>query len=204
MKTKPKSILSVLCLLAITSFFTGCGETVIDADQMQERKGLVYTVSQESPFTGVVVKQYENGQKEWEQRYKDGVKDGRWVEWYENGQKSSDKIYSDGKSVWQSEKEWHENGVIKVEVSLYTTNKTVRTWWHDNGQKLREMTWDYMTPQTKSATMWYSNGQKLRERFWKDTERHGKWTDWDRSGRITHESTYKDGELIEEKIYSPE
>ena len=65
MKTKPKSILSLLCLLAITSFFTGCGETVISEDQMQERGDLVYTVNQESPFTGVVVKHYENGQKEW-------------------------------------------------------------------------------------------------------------------------------------------
>tara|TARA_Y100000592_G_C5399730_1_gene282467 strand:+ start:559 stop:684 length:126 start_codon:yes stop_codon:yes gene_type:complete len=34
-------------------------------DQMQERNDLVYTVNQESPFTGVVVKHYENGQKEW-------------------------------------------------------------------------------------------------------------------------------------------
>ncbi len=65
MKTKPKSILSLLCLFAFTSLFTGCGETVMSEDQMQERNDLVYTVNQESPFTGVVVKHYENGQKEW-------------------------------------------------------------------------------------------------------------------------------------------
>lgn len=66
MKTKPKSILSLLCLLAFTSFITGCGETVISEEQKQERSdGMVYTVNQESPFTGVVVKHYENGQKEW-------------------------------------------------------------------------------------------------------------------------------------------
>ena len=65
MKTKPKSILSLLCLLALTSFFTGCSETVISEDQMQRRNGHVYTVNQEKPFTGVVVKHYENGQKMW-------------------------------------------------------------------------------------------------------------------------------------------
>ena len=81
MTDRQKSILSLLRLLALTSFFTGCGETAISEEQMQTRNGLVYTVNQESPFTGVVVKHYENWQKEWERRYKDGVKDGTWIFW---------------------------------------------------------------------------------------------------------------------------
>ena len=54
---------------------------------MQERNDLVYTVNQEKPFTGVVVKNYENGQKELEQRYKNGLKHGTWTEGIRMGKK---------------------------------------------------------------------------------------------------------------------
>ena len=53
---------------------------------MQIRGNLVYTVNQESPPYRQLESHYENGQKEWERRFKDGVEDGVWIEWYENGQ----------------------------------------------------------------------------------------------------------------------
>ncbi|MEC8544976.1 MAG: hypothetical protein VXY89_15640, partial [SAR324 cluster bacterium] len=105
MQDKPKSILTLLCLLALTSFMTGCASCregfqelsridqeyrdgvmsalgtqmwlrnmeiearnkeledgpVISEDKMQVRNGLVYTVNQTEPFSGVVVGNYENG-----------------------------------------------------------------------------------------------------------------------------------------------
>mgnify|MGYP001345757765 CR=1 FL=1 len=53
----------------------------------------------------------DNGQKEAEENYKDGKRDGLWTEWYENGQKKLEDNYKDG--------EWH--GLC--------------TEWYDNGQK---------------------------------------------------------------------
>ena len=143
MKAKPKSILSLLCLLAFTSFITGCGETVIDAEKMQERGDLVYTVNQEKPFTGVVVKRYENGQKDWEQRYKGGVKSGRWIEWYDNGQMYSEGSYKDGLKVGKWTK-WYENGQKGVEAN-YIDGKLHGQWtsWSHDGQLWKEKTYEY-------------------------------------------------------------
>ena len=124
MKAKPKSILSLLCLLALTSFITGCGETVIDAEQKQERSdGLVYTVNQESPFTGVVVNYYENGQKYWEERYKNGLKHGTRTEWSENGQKREEGMYKDGERDGKF-CNWGEGGE-KYRVRIYKDGELI-------------------------------------------------------------------------------
>ena len=124
MKTKPKSILSLLCLLALTSFFTGCGETVISEDQKQERSdGLVYKPNSEIPFTGVVEDHYDNGQKYSEWRYKNGILHGQYVVWHRNGQKREVGSFRNGKRVglriaWYSDGEKnaeiiYEDGEIK-------------------------------------------------------------------------------------------
>ena len=111
MKSKPKSILSLLCLLALTSFFTGCGETVISQGQKQTRNGLVYTPNSEIPFTGVVEDYYGNGQKKSVERYKDGKKHGIFSEWMVNGEKFRDFLYKDGELISEKWGDWiYEDG----------------------------------------------------------------------------------------------
>ena len=194
MKTNPKSILSLLCLLALTSFFTGCGEddaviapettkpeiaeTVIDEDQMQIRgDDLVYAPNEEKPFTGVVVKHYENGNKEWEKRYKNGTMFDV-TEWYKSGQKRKEQISKDAKSGQG-------------------------TSWHRNGQKKEEVTFvDGLI--CGKRRIWHQNGEMRFEGSYKNGQRDGEWTWWDENGQVTKEAIYTDDELIEEKIYSPE
>ena len=72
-------------LLGLLLGMVGCGGTV-DELKLVERDGLAYEGDSETPFTGVSVEKYENGQKAMEWPYKDReLYGGPWTRWYENG-----------------------------------------------------------------------------------------------------------------------
>ena len=60
---------------------------------------------------GLFIKWYENGQKRREGTFEDGKKEGFWTRWYENGDKTLEGTYKNGKKI--SEKEWNEDGSVK-------------------------------------------------------------------------------------------
>jgi antitoxin component YwqK of YwqJK toxin-antitoxin module len=96
-------------------------------------------------FTGVSVRNYPNGQKEWEKTCKDGKQHGWETRWYQNGQKKDEATYKAGKV--------HGLGI----------------WWYENGKKRREGTWKD-GKRHGLWTEWYEWGQKESERTWKDDE----------------------------------
>ena len=125
------------CLILIIS---GCGEKRIDRKKLQERNKLLYEVNSETPFTGIVVEWYDNGeplnrQKKSETHYKDGKKNGPVTLWYENGQKEVEGTFKDGKA----------DGLV--------------VGWYKNGQKMYEETFKDDVS-TGNATAWYENGEK--------------------------------------------
>ena len=69
----------------------------------------------EPPKNGKHVTYYENGQKAWENHYKNGKQEGLGTGWYENGKKQSETPFNNGKQngLWTY---WHENGKKKSEV----------------------------------------------------------------------------------------
>ena len=91
---------------------------------------------------------YENGQKWFEETWKDGKPDGKWTYWYGNGQKREEGTYKDDK----------EDGLF--------------TEWYENGQKIREVTYKNEKKDGLS-TYWYENGQKQWEATFKDGEQIG-------------------------------
>ncbi len=68
-------------LLAMGMVGCGGGKTV-DFSKLVERDGLWYEGDSETPFTGVVVRKHENGQKSEEVTSKDGklVSETKWDE----------------------------------------------------------------------------------------------------------------------------
>ena len=98
-----KRLLGLLLVIGMV----GCGGTV-DASKLVKRDGLTYEGDSETPFTGVAVDKYENGQKHYEATFKDGKYDGLSTSWYQNGQKEWETTYKDGKAV--SETKWDEEG----------------------------------------------------------------------------------------------
>ena len=118
---------------------------IISLNDFKENRKL--TDPDGNPFTGVCVDyyDYEDEQKEYETRYKDGKEDGLCTRWYENGQKEYENRYKDGK----------ENGLC--------------TWWYENGQKGYEIR--YKDGELNGLyTYWYENGQIECEGFFKDGE----------------------------------
>ena len=99
-------------------------EVVVDGELLQFREEVAYLPDEQTPFTGVADKRYENGQKLSEAQYKndklvsasvwkpDGepcpetkVVDGSGtvVSWYENGQKKVEIHYKDGREISRKE-----------------------------------------------------------------------------------------------------
>ena len=81
-----KRLLGLLLVMGMV----GCGEVktgevkTVDISKTVERGGLRYEINSETPFTGVGVEKYENGQKREQATFKDG-KEVSKTEWDEEG-----------------------------------------------------------------------------------------------------------------------
>ena len=71
-------------------------------------------VGDEPPENGKHVMYYDNGQKEYEAHYKNGLNHGLSTWWYENGQKHRESHYKNGKLDGLSTR-WGSNGQKWVE-----------------------------------------------------------------------------------------
>ena len=116
----------ILLSLALALLMVGCGDGIVDYDDLEERKGVMYLPNEDTPFTGRAESFYENGQKKREWNYKDGKRDGLRTRWYKNGQKKREINYKDGKpdGLWTY---WYENGQ-KIIVENYKDGKAYGLW----------------------------------------------------------------------------
>ena len=78
-----KRLLGLLLVMGMV----GCGGTV-DSSKLVQRDGLMYEGDSKTPFTGVTVSWWNNGQKKQEGTYKDGMREGLWTSYFEGGQKA--------------------------------------------------------------------------------------------------------------------
>ena len=77
---------------------------VVDGDT------LIIPPNSRKPYTGKVFSLYNDGTKQEEGKYRNGLKDGKWTSWYENGQKKREVIYKDKKRF--SYKTWNRDGSV--------------------------------------------------------------------------------------------
>ena len=182
----------VLLSLVIALLMVGCGDGIVDYEDLEYRNGVAYLPNEETPFTGRAESFYRNGQKRREVNFKDGKQDGLWTWWNENGQKEEEENWKDGMEdgLWTK---WHWNGQKYKEVTYKDGKKDgLETWWYWNGQKSSEGNYKD-AKQDGLETHWYENGQYLKEqRNWKD----GKLMSivaWKPDGEKCPETNVKDG-----------
>ena len=84
-----RHILTTVFLIVLLFPALALGETVKYEDLVY-REGLYYKKFSDSPFTGKVTGKRQGA-------FKDGKKDGPWVQYHDNGQLKSKGIYRDGK-----------------------------------------------------------------------------------------------------------
>ena len=106
-------LLTVPTLIFVSILFS---QSKFDINNLIDRDGLKYAPNDDELYTGKVFDYYENGQKKYENTYKDGKEDGLWTKWYENGQKFREGTFKDGKQdgLWT---DWYENGQKSYEVT---------------------------------------------------------------------------------------
>ena len=78
-----KRLLGLLLVMGIV----GCGGgKTVDLSETVSKGGLRYEINSETPFTGVMISKWENGQKHMEATYKDGTQvPGTWRAWDDKG-----------------------------------------------------------------------------------------------------------------------
>ena len=114
--------LPTIVLCAAVAVLCGCTKpVVIDWDQLDEQDHLKYFEGK--PFTGIAVKKFESGQKNWERTFKEGKRHGLATGWYENGQKDDEATYKAGK-LHGRYTEWYENGE-KSEEGTYKDDQLI-------------------------------------------------------------------------------
>jgi antitoxin component YwqK of YwqJK toxin-antitoxin module len=185
---------------------------------LPERGSLRYKSNEDSPYTGMIVDKYDNGQKRSEAYMVDGRIEGLFTEWNENGQKEGETNFVDGLDISMVTYAWYDNGQMSGEVHLVIDRGRERfeglwTQWYESGQmqmntnfKEGEMEgfyadW-YENGQKRSEgnsklgglrIEWHENGQKAREVNYLNQKKVGKETIWYDNGQIKTEAIYISG-----------
>ena len=73
----------------------------VNAEELEIRETIWYLKGSDVPYTGKAFKLYENGQKQAEDNFKDGKRDGVQLFWHQNGQKRGEETFKEGKKEGQ-------------------------------------------------------------------------------------------------------
>lgn len=184
-------ITNLLCLL-----LAGCatGKKVNIASTV-ERGGVVYTVHDRQPFTGVVTNCYLSGRKKTSIEYRNGLKDGRTIEWRENGSRREMSSWREGMRDGE-QLHWYENQ-RKLFRGWMVKDKWVGEctgWYPDERPAFRVCFQDGQGTGKTIVIKW--NKDNLIRKF-PDVRVDGEWIEWDSSGRITRREKYLNGKLVE-------
>ena len=114
---------------------------------------------------------YQNGNKEGEVSYKNGIREGTWTWWNKKGHKLWEKHYKDG----------NKNGTW--------------IWWNQKGNKVQQM--GYKDGNKNGTWIWWNQkGNKVQQMGYKDGKRHGYETHWDDLGEKILEKDCYNGRCV--------
>lgn len=180
-------IVATLCLGIATQ--SDAQRNRVHWSELDNNRGLIFQRNHMEPFTGYAFDEHYPGKKKGLIPFKDGLIDGKAVQWDYNGNKVSETEYVRGKKQGR-EIIYHPNGnrrslvnyandkvegmVIeyfetgeKLSAGAYTNGveNGVHTWWFKNGQKDQEV--PYVRGTVDGVVrQWYADGQlKMEERF---------------------------------------
>ena len=74
----------------------------VDFADVEVRDGLQYIKGSSDPYTGKVLKSFDNGNWQMELDLKDGMPDGKIVTYYKNGQKKEESYFKGGNLQMES------------------------------------------------------------------------------------------------------
>lgn len=175
-------------------------EKVVSAVTLQEKNGIFFAPNEKQPFTGTVVGNYSNGQKEGEIELINGTLTSS-IKWYENGQKKEELNCKDGmkngKCVGtQSMVEWYENGQKKSELNGRDGFDFAEF------DKLDDPNFKLETIKgSGNGITWYEDGQKKQEFYIKDGKINGTIWNEDNQKQMEVKITLKNGKIIRDVLF---
>ncbi|GEM_PF-425264 len=162
---------------------------------------------------GLWIYYYTNGQKEMEGVYKDGLKEGTWSYWTENGEQDDQEVYKLGNRLGHEGPRPDDEGISReteTESGAESSTSSVGgTIGGESGQTIKSeqpkkveppkpkpVNWDMLRggpvkyyqgqPYTGPVVKWYKEGArgKYIDGYFTNGYRSGKWTFYDRAGRV--------------------
>lgn len=114
-----------------------CEKLYCDCNKYGDREFEINKEDKELMFSGISYTLYENGNLDFYCNYKDGFKEGEYVEFYKDGQLMKRQIMKHGKTNGKRE-EWYPSGLIK-RISEYRYGICLSyTEWDENGNIIDE------------------------------------------------------------------
>ena len=105
----------------------------VDFADVEVRDGLQYIKGSSDPYTGKVLKSFDNGNWQMELDLKDGMPDGKIVTYYKSGQKKEESYFKEGKPADGEWLGWHEKGELKIEIIIENGETISEKYWNSEG-----------------------------------------------------------------------
>ena len=97
-----------LIIVTLPLLLGGCGENVVNDDEIEYREGVAYLKGSNRSYTGKIIGLNSREEKRSESQLEKG-KMISWIGWHDNGKKAGEENYQNGHSY---RKYWNEKGEI--------------------------------------------------------------------------------------------
>ncbi len=136
----------------------------ITTEALEERNGQATLLAPNTPFTGIVLDRWPNGQLKLLRSVENGKATGLWTEWYDTG---VIRYLAEWHPEGSGEGAWfyfHENGVVR-DRTVYRRDIPVgpSEGWHANGRKAFAGVYDSIGGREGVWRWWGEDGQIDRE-----------------------------------------
>ncbi|MFC1584009.1 toxin-antitoxin system YwqK family antitoxin [Fibrobacterota bacterium] len=166
-----KKILGLFSLMVTGLFyFSSCvklEEKVINypSGKIKEKYSFYVDENEEEVKDGLWIKWYEDGKKEAESNWQDGIKHGLFTRWYENGEKREESNWIGGKQSGR-QKKWFLTGQQKFQAQWLEGFKHGKEiYWYEHGQKKSEVDYEKGVPHGIKI-VWHEDGKVFMEEEW--------------------------------------
>ena len=184
----------------------------IEFKELEKRDdGLHYKRGDKSPYSGKAYDVSLSGNKKEEGSFKNGLKDGLWIEW-DNLQRKTSQVHYSGGKLHGISVHW---GPVRRELSRenYEEGKLVELPEKAAGlvnlSDLRMGLDGLRFPSSNKPfsgavfSLHYSNGEKYQQGTLAEGKRDGVWLEWYENGVKNSELTYKSGKLLSSLTWKP-
>jgi len=140
-------------------------------------------------LVGPFIEWYENGQRQVERGYVNGVKQGPVRQWYRDGALKAIRYFHKSQPHGRYAR-WHVNG-RKAEEGAYEDGKQIGPWtaWYPNTTTESEGMF-VMGRGQGPWSYWYPNGQTKKEGRYNKGQKNGMWSFWYPNGQLKLEGEY--------------